>query len=734
MGLRVSVRSGCASAGWRAVVRPVLRSAFAIGVLAAMLAPVGAQNQPASDAPRALGYPAPITNSPDANRPHPGDTPPGAPPEQAEPVPPNMQIFEGTGEFTRPRTGNSVHDTQAPGDITLDFSDVDVHDVVRSVLGEILKVPYVIDPGVSGHVTLKTGAPIGQSAVLPALETALKANGSAIVLSNGIYNIVPVADAAKRGGEVSANAGGVAGYGTEIVSLSFVSADEIQKILEPLIPPGGGLRIDRKRNLVFLSGTEPERAAMRDTIALFDVNYLRGMSFAMIQPSHVDAGTLAVELDKIFDETSSPIAGLVRIIPITRINTLLIASSRPTYLREVGRWVTRLDVVPTAPGRQLHYYKLQNVRAGEIAQTLGRLFGSSDTPGGQNGAAPPTDNATPQRDAPPAQSDAPEARAPTPNAAGTPARGGTSVGGGDNPQIVTDDGNNALIIRADAAEYDAIEKIIRQMDVAPDQVMIETTIVEVTLNDQLKYGVEWYFKNGSQTFVQGTSLSPAVHLPGFGYTLSIPNVEVALSALGTLTNITVLSSPKLLTLDNKPATIEVGDQVPIVTQTSVSANAPNAPVISSVDQRDTGVILSVTPRIGNSGMVFLEVSQEVSDVIPTTSSGIDSPTIQQRRLRSTVAIADGNTVALGGFIRRSDSGGNSGIPYLKDVPVIGTFFGSHNNTRERTELIIFLTPRVVRSPPVAAAITDDLRKELDDLRAAVERFDAKKDDIPRRPW
>jgi general secretion pathway protein D len=323
-------------------------------------------------------------------------------------------------------------------------------------------------------------------------------------------------------------------------------------------------------------------------------------------------------------------------------------------------------------------------------------------------------------------------------AAAVPARvaaaGRSQSGDADSPQIVTDESNNALIIRADAAEYDSIEKIIRQMDVTPDQVMIETTVIEVTLNDQLKYGVEWFFKNGGQTFAQGATGVPATNFPGFGYTLTLPNVEVALSALGSLTNVTVLSSPKLLTLDNKPATIEVGDQVPVITQTSTSANAPGAPVIATIDQRDTGVILSVTPRIGNSGMVFLDVSQEVSDVVPTTTSGIDSPTIEQRRLRSTVAISDGNTVALGGFIRRSDSGGNSGLPYLKDIPVLGGLFSTQNNTRERTELLVFLTPRVIRSPPAAAAVTDDLRKTLEDLRVAVERFDSQKDDIPRRPW
>jgi len=655
-----------------------------------------------------------------------------------------MRIYEGTGEFVRKRENKAIDQNPRAGDVTLDFSDADIRDVVRSVLGEILKVPYVIDASVTGHVTLKTGSPIGMDAVLPALESALKASGTAVVVSDGIYNVIPLADAQKSGGQVGVEAtiDGNGGYGTEIVSLNFISAEEIQKILEPLIPPGASLRVDQARNMAFLTGTQPERAAMRDTIALFDVNYLRGMSFALLQPLHVDVGTLAAELSKIFDETSSPIAGMVRMIPISRINTLLIVSSRSSYLHEIGLWANRLDIIPTTPGRQLHYYKLQNARAADIADTLNQVFG------GSSGIVSPTasygDLVAPRLNAPMAPSGVP-VRAPLviptnapPLDAGPPVRAATTRAptsdASDNPQIVTDDANNALIIRADAAEFDSIDKIIRHMDVTPDQVLIETTIIEVTLTDELKYGVEWFFKNGSQTFAQGASGIPLTKFPGFGYTLAIPNVQVALSALGTLTKVTVLSSPKLLTLDNKPATIDVGDQVPIITQTSISANAPGAPVIATVEQRDTGVILSVTPRIGNSGMVYLDVSQEVSDVIPTTTSGIDSPTIQQRRLHSTVAIGDGTTVALGGFIRHSDSGGNSGIPYLKDIPVLGGLFSSQNNTRDRTELLVFLTPRVVRSPPAAAAITEDLRKSMDDLRVAVEHFNRVKDDIPRRPW
>jgi general secretion pathway protein D len=713
------------------------RSLAFIG-LGAMFVALAIGGALADGPPRALGHPVPVVTQPS------GDG--NASQSQIGPESSNAQIFEGSGDFvdTAQSTGKK-RAADRMGDITLDFSDADVRDVVRSVLGEMLKLPYVIDPQVNGHLTLKTGLPIKPEAVLPALETSLKTIGAAIVVVDDMVSIVPMSVAQKQAGQVTGVAGdnGAPGYGIEVVALKYVSADQMQKVLEPLVPQGGILRIDPQRNLIFLAGTEPERAAIRSTIQLFDVDYLKGMSFALIVPQHVDVGTLATELGKIFDETSSPIAGLVRMIPISRINTLLVLTSRPFYLHEVSRWVARLDVIPITPGRQLHYYKLQNSRAADIAQTLSEIFGSS------GGTRPPATGAQPASGysmpppPPPATGSATPVSAPPPT---QPAQAGQAFapqgqqgpsgrGGDEGPQIVTDDANNALIIRADAAEFDAIEKIVRQMDVTPNQVLIEATIVEVTLNDTLKYGVEWAFTSGNQTFTQAASGTPATSFPGFGFTYSVPNVNVALSALGTLSKISVLSSPKLLTLDNSPASLEVGDQVPIVTQTSTSTDSSGAPVIATVQQRDTGVILSVTPRIGSSGMVFLTVSQEVSDAVPTTSSTLDqSPTVEERKIQTTVAIQDGTTVALGGLMRRSQTSGNTGVPYLKDIPVVGGLFGNQSDTRERTELMVFLTPRVVRSPVSAVAVTEDIRRGLVGVQATLRHLDPKKNDIPRLPW
>lgn len=661
-------------------------------------------------------------------------------PDDEDPVPnlPGMQVFQGSGTFVNPPgSGQRMNQT---GDVTLDFSDADIREVVRTIFGDILQRSYTIDPKVTGRITLKTGKPISKEAALAALETALKVSGAAISRTGDVYNIVPVADAQHTAQSLY---GGddrqTPGYGVEVVPLQYVSAEEMQRVLTPLVPEGGILQIDTKRNLIFLAGAEPERAAIRDTIARFDVNYLKGMSFALIQPTHADAETLAGELDKIFGEANSPISGLVRIVPIPRINSLLIITSRPKYLHEVQRWVGRLDIAPVTPDRKLYFYKLQNARARDVAEILGRLFGGTSGGSTQETGATTTPFSTSSLTSSSTRS---TLSSTSSTATTTPTQPSTNFsqgnGGGGNaqnpnsPQIVTDEANNALIIRADGANYAAIEDVIQKMDVTPNQVMVEATIVEVSLNDTLKYGVEWYFQKNNSTFTMSPDGAVATTFPGLGITYTVSNINAALSTLGALTDVTVLSSPKILTLDNKAAMIEVGDQIPIVTQTSVSTTSSDSPVVSSVEQRDTGVILTVTPRIGNSGIVYLDVTQEVSTSTQTTTSNIDSPTIQQRRLHAAVAINDGATIALGGLIQRSDTMGNSGVPYLKDIPLLGGLFSTRSSVRGRTELLIFLTPRVIRNLPAALDATERLKKEMSNLQEAMDRLENQR--VPRRPW
>jgi general secretion pathway protein D len=644
-------------------------------------------------------------------------------PAARRPARPKTEVVPGDGQFLQP---NAVRrkTSNSNGSISLDFADAELKDVVRTVLGDILKLPFTVDPAVTGKITLKSVRPLSENGVVATLETALRANNAAIVKADGVYNVIPMTEAQKRVESVSQARMGSAhlpGFGIEAVPLRFVAAGEIQKILGGLVPQGAVTGIDVSRNLMFIQGTAPERAAALATIEMFDVDYLKAMSFAFVKPQHTDPNNLAAELKSVIDRPNSPSSGLVQFIPLDRTGTLIIVSGSERHLRSAVQWAEKLDTPPTGPSRQVYYYRLQSAKIQDIAPTLAAIWG------GTQGAAPAL-----------AQSDAnASVIAPVGQAqnAGSPSREGaqsamsrdsaqgaaaSATSAASGPQIIPDEANNAVIIRANKGEYDAIVRFLKEIDVTPAQVLIEATIAEVSLNDTLRFGVEWYFRSGDSTFNFSRSGRVSSQFPGFSYTYLVPDVEVALNALGTVTTVNVISSPKLLTLDNRAATLQVGDQVPVITQSAVAIGEVARPtVVNSVQFRDTGIVLRVTPRVGKGGTVYIEINQEVSDAVPTTTSGIDSPTIQQRKIATSVAVQDGETMALGGLIRRSQSGGDSGVPVLKDVPLLGSLFKTESESSGRTELLIFIRPRIVNDAATARAVTEELKMGLGSLEALI---------------
>jgi general secretion pathway protein D len=293
-------------------------------------------------------------------------------------------------------------------------------------------------------------------------------------------------------------------------------------------------------------------------------------------------------------------------------------------------------------------------------------------------------------------------------------------------KIVPNTENNALLIYATPSEFFVIEGAMKRLDVVPIQVLIEASLAEVTLTDDLRYGLQWAYQSGNGPIVLSEASNGTVsqRFPGFSYLFTgRQDIRAVLNAIETMTNVDVISSPKLLVLNNREAELVVGDQVPITVQQAVSTVGETAPIVNSVQLRDTGVILRITPRVNKSGLVLLDVAQEVSDVVPTTSSNIDSPTIQQRKVSTTVAVRDGETIALGGLIRDSNSRTRGGIPYLRKIPVLGDLFGSTNKINRRTELIVLITPRVVRSQQESDVMMDELREQFRGLRKTLPEWD-----------
>lgn len=607
-------------------------------------------------------------------------------------------------------TPQSAQINPRSGDISLNFPNADVRVVAKAVLGDILHLRYTVDPAVTGTVSVVTASPIARSSVLEVLEKALRASNMALVPQGEGFQISATGSA----GTIGSIAPGATGYGTEIITLNFVNAEELKRLLDSLLP-GTVSSIDPGRNTLVIAGTTGQRAAVRDILRQFDVNWLRNMSFALLVPQRTDSRLIVPELDKLLNDPSAPTRGLVRLISMEKLNGILAISAQRQYLDDVRRWVDILDREGTNTERRLFVYQVQNSRARDLAKTLNTAFGiGSGGAGVQPNDAPAADN----RDAIPSTG-APQAT-PVPGSAssGQTANGAASHGAanGVNVTISADESNNAIVVFGTPRDYAVVEDALRKLDILPYQVMIEAAITEVGLTDNLRYGVQWNFQSGESNFAlteSATDTGPTRAVPGFSYFFSNNNdISATLNALEKRTNIKVVSAPKLLVLNNQTAALQVGDQVPITTQSATSTTTANPAIVNSVEYRDTGVILKVTPRVNGSGVVLLDLAQEVSDVSPNQTSNIDSPTISTRRISTSIAVRDGQVIALGGLFRNSRSYGKNGLPILSRIPVLGALFGTNTNVQNRTELLIILKAHVLRSADDGRAVTEELRAKL----------------------
>lgn len=649
--------------------------------------------------------------------------------QQEGPVATGHQIFPGSGRVIGGISGGR-QEAHAQGDITLNFVNTDIKEVLRTVFGEILQANFSVDPKVQGTITLQTNRPVSREAVLPILEGALRVNGLGIVRSGDIYTIAPTSDLMRLGPGIGRGNIAVAdqpGYGLRVVPLSHVSSEEIATLLKSLMPQDAVIRTIPSRNVLLLGGTQAEISTMLETVSVLDVNWFAGMSFGLFSPRNVDAKTIVKELEVIFGLTVKQSgASPIRIVPVERVNAVLAIAHTTATLREIEAWVDRLDRGAENVDERIYVYYVQNGRAADLANSLNSLFGES---------ADSNSSVRPARRAEDGSGRIPGAivdfrvpgsegrlgtAAPTPDGAlaRTEVAGvesGIRVSGTAGLRLKADEVNNALLIMATPREYRIIEAALSKLDIPPLQVMIEAVVAEVTLTDELRYGVQWLFQPGSQSFTLSQASSGAVNglFPGFSAVLAKGNdIRFVLSALESITNVNVVSSPKLMVLNNQTATLQVGDQVPIATQSAVSVGAAGAPVVNTIQFRDTGVILKVTPRVNESGLVLMDINQEVSDVTRTTTSNLDSPTIQQRKVASSISVTTGETIALGGLIRDRRTNGDSGIPVLKDVPVFGNLFKSTSEATTRTELLVLITPQVVRAPADIRRVTQELRDRL----------------------
>lgn len=628
---------------------------------------------------------------------------------------------------------------------TLAFVDADVRRVVDAVFGSMLHADYAIDPKITGTVTLRTARPVTADALVPLLETALQAVDAAILYNGTTYRIVARAEARTRApmfeGKDEAR-----GYVTEIVTLKYASAREMARLLGQFLGKEIVAGTEPSYNQIILSGTADERRAARTLIDRFDVDSLAGVTYTFIKLDNADPDTIVAELEKIFKPPLDIIGTRVRIVSLPRMHAVLAIAADHNDISRIEPWIRRLDAGGSGK-RKLYSYAVQNGRARQLAVSLQLVLGvetSSPPPAPAAQAtgfsAEPSGLST-NGTASTGQSMLTGGTSREPSdtiGAQTPLPGSSTPllrpGGGDGPRVVPSDDTNSLLIYANGEEYDLIKSTLEKIDLPVPQVLIEATLAEVTLTKDLSAGVDWSFLRGNSNFTLSNSTAsvPTAVFPGFSYSYLGATAQVVLNTLQSKTKVRVLSAPKLLVLNNQTATLQVGDQVPIVTQQSQSVSAAGAPVVNSIELHDTGVILKVTPRVNESGTVMLDIAQEVSDVTPTTTSGINSPTIQQRRLTTTVATRSGQMIALGGLIRNTVTRQKSGIPFLSQIPIVGAAFGKQINNDDQTELIILLTPTVLRTPADIDATVNELLDRMDNVRPMVQQGQIKAGDVRRQ--
>jgi general secretion pathway protein D len=665
---------------------------------------------------------------------------------QAEPPRKASELYPGNNRYVA--NNNSKSKRASPsgkGSYSLNFDEADLGEVAKVVLSDILGESYVLSPKVTGKVTLQTTEPLTKEELLPTLEMVLRMNNAALVKDGRIYHIEPTADALFTS-DLSARA---AGYQTRVIPVKNVAVKDIADIIKPLVHDKTILNVDDKRNILVAAGSADEIARVMDMIYTFDIDLLKGRSFGLFPLAHVDPETIIEELEGIFYQKGkgkNDDSEFFKFIPIARLNSVLAVTHQAHYLSDIEDWVYRLDKANTASGGGVNVYKVQHVDAGELADTLNDIFTDGKSRSKSAKVAPgetaeslsnQTNNSSSSSsgtNASPGMSDDTmtgtgflgtfaanqiEEKATL----GDSATGSIKVSNVGKVKIIADEPNNSVIIVASAQDYEVILPVIEQLDVMPLQVLIDATVVQVKLTDNLQYGISWYLNNGNSTTILGTAIpiAGAVATGGLSTFYNAGSVKALLHAEASLDNINIISSPSLMVLNNQKAKINVGDQVPISTGSTTiplggGVGGNSGAISNSIQYKDTGVTLEVTPRVNANGLVIMKLKQVVSNVVPVSKTDaetqVQSPTINKKEVSSSVAVADGETIVLGGLISDDITDNKKGVPFFYQLPIIGPLFGATTKNDIKSELVILITPRVVKGKQDSRVISNEFKRKL----------------------
>ncbi|MGZ4997709.1 MAG: type II secretion system secretin GspD [Methylobacter sp.] len=645
------------------------------------------------------------------------------------------ELFPGTNRFVTDTTvPHRKGKSTGEGAYSLNFDEADLGEVAKVVLSDILGLNYVLSPKVAGKVTLQTTEPLSKDELIPTLEMLLRMNNAVLIRDANIYHIEPASEALYSSGFSAPSGAGKTGFQVRVIPVRNVPVQSIVDVIKPLVQEKTILNVDATRNILIASGTPDEVGRVMDMVSTFDTDVMKGRSFGLFPLTHVEPETLIKELEQVFYKKGKEGEEneFFRFIPVERLNAIMAITHQASYLRDIENWVFRLDKANTASGGGVNVYRVQNVDAEELAGTLNEIFTGVARKEKTAKVAPGQESAEVTNKQ---QSDK---QKKTPASRGASQTGEAEVANVGEVKIIPDVANNSVVVVSTPQEYEVILPVIKQLDALPLQVLLDATIVSVTLKDELKYGISWYLSSGNDAIssnnnppTTSATTSPAATTfgnaagaaaaafatGGLSAIYNSGSVKALLNAQAIRNNVNVISSPSLMVLNNQEAKINVGDQVPIQTgstQVPIAGGTTGASIAQSntIQYKDTGVTLEITPRVNANGMVIMEIKQVVSTPVPTTTGVSTSPTIQKKEIESSVAVLDGETIVLGGLIEETVNRSQNGIPWLQDIPWIGPAFGGTDRSNNKTELVVLITPRVVKSKQDSRLISDEFKRKL----------------------
>ncbi|NII11280.1 type II secretion system secretin GspD [Oleiagrimonas sp. C23AA] len=664
------------------------------------------------------------------------------------------EVQRGSGVFVHGQPA-ARQAAQGKGAVVFNFEDQPVQAVVKAILGDFLHESYAISPDVKGTVTFSTAQPVTRQQALPILETLLSWTDNALVNKGGRYVVLPSKNAVA--GNLVPSLGAQppqAGLQARLFTLHYIGAKQMQKLLKPFARDASFLLVDPGSNTLVMSGTPQELANYQRTIRTFDVDWLKGMSVGVynLQRAHVDE--LLPQLEKLFGpKADTPMAGMLRFLPIERTNAIVVISPQPDYLDEVHQWIERID---RGGGNQpqLYVYDVKNVQASDLSDYLNQIYNGtkpqSDQGQDQGGQVGPGltshsigsedsngDSTSKSSSGLGSDTNGSSDRVQLPRRHDSQSRRSDAQGSGSQTgiRITAVDSNNQLLVRCRPSQWADIQSAIKRLDTVPLQVQIETRILEVKLTGEFSFGVQWYLEGliggtdsgNTRSWGQpGNEQAGALGGGGtafnstnsaFYYSFINSNLQAAVRAIETSANTKILSAPSLVVMNNQEAKIQVGTQVP-VNQTYITSGISTGSTggiqnLGSVDYKDTGVILDVRPRVNPGGLVYLTLDQVVSK--PGVKDQFGNFPIDKRELATQIAVQSGQTVLLGGLIQQDEGTTDTGIPGLNHIPVLGRLFGTTSRHRNRTELLVLITPRVISDSDDARTITDEYQRKFESL-------------------